>query len=213
MNTKDRILDAAERLFARDGIEATSLRAITTEAGVNLAAVNYHFQSKDALVWSVVARRMGPLNERRLALLDAYEAAAGDGPLPLEQVLDAFLRPVVEISRSHAREFAPMMGRMYTEPGEFMERVYKEHLRPVATRFIQAYQRALPGLPLVELLWRLHFSVGVMAHTLGAATLIRVMSDGQCDPTDTEGVLRRMSAFMQAGLAAPVHAEVEHAAH
>jgi AcrR family transcriptional regulator len=213
MNTKDRILDAAERLFARDGIEATSLRAITTEAGVNLAAVNYHFQSKEALVWSVVARRMGPLNERRLALLDAYEAAAGDDPLPLEQVLDAFLRPVVEISRSHAREFAPMMGRMYTEPGEFMERVYQEHLRPVATRFIQAYQRALPGLPLVELLWRLHFSVGVMAHTLGAATLLRVMSDGQCDPTDAEGMLRRMGAFMQAGLSAPVPVGVEHAAH
>jgi AcrR family transcriptional regulator len=213
MTTKDRILDTAERLFAREGIEATSLRTITTEAGVNLAAVNYHFQSKDALVWSVVARRMGPLNERRLALLDAYESAAGDGPLPLEQVLDAFLRPVVEISRSHAREFAPLMGRMYTEPGEFMERVYQDHLRPVAARFIQAYQRALPGLPLVELLWRLHFSVGVMAHTLGAASLLQIMSDGQCDPTDTEGMLRRMSAFMQAGLSAPVPAEVEHAAH
>jgi AcrR family transcriptional regulator len=213
MNTKDRILDTAERLFARDGIEATSLRTITTEAGVNLAAVNYHFQSKDVLVWSVVARRMRPLNERRLALLDAYESAAGNGPLPLEHVLDAFLRPVVEISRTHAREFAPLMGRMYTEPGEFMERVYQDHLRPVATRFIQAYQRALPGLPLVELLWRLHFSVGVMAHTLGAANMLRVMSDGQCDPTDLEGMLRRMGAFMQAGLSAPVPAEVEHAAH
>jgi AcrR family transcriptional regulator len=213
MTTKDKILDAAERLFGRDGIEATSLRTITAEAGVNLAAVNYHFQSKDALVWSVVARRMGPLNERRLALLDAYESVAGDGPLPLDQVLDAFLRPVVEISRSHAREFAPLMGRMYTEPGEFMERVYKDHLRPVATRFIQAYQRALPGMPLVELLWRLHFSVGVMAHTLGAAHLLRVMSDGQCDPTDTEGMLRRMGAFMHAGLSTPVPAEVEHAAH
>jgi len=213
MTTKDRILDAAERLFARDGIEATSLRTITAEAGVNLAAVNYHFQSKDALVWSVVARRMGPLNERRLALLDAYEAVAGDGPLPLEQVLDAFLRPVVEISRTHAREFAPLMGRMYTEPGEFMERVFKDHLQPVAKRFIRAYQRALPGLPLVELLWRLHFCVGAMAHTLGAANLLRVMSDGQCDPTDLEGTLRRMEAFMTAGLEAPVPAEVEHAAH
>src|SRR5271166_1991773 len=97
MTTKDRILDAAERLFARDGIEATSLRTITAEAGANLAAVNYHFQSKDALVKSVVARRVCPVNERRLALLDACEAAAGDGPLPVEQVLDAFLRPVMEL--------------------------------------------------------------------------------------------------------------------
>jgi hypothetical protein len=105
------------------------------------------------------------------------------------------------------------MGRMYTEPGEFMERVYKDHLRPVATRFIQAYQRALPGLPLVELLWRLHFSAGVMAHTLGAANLLRVISDGRCDPNDLEGTLHRMVAFTKAGLSAPVPVEAEHATH
>jgi AcrR family transcriptional regulator len=213
MTTKDRILDAAERLFARDGIEATSLRTITAEAGVNLAAVNYHFQSKDALVRSVVARRVGPVNERRLALLGGYEAAAGDGPLPLEQVLDAFLRPVLEIYGSHAREFAPLMGRMYSEPGEFIEKIYKNHMQPVAARFIQAYQRALPGLPPVELLWRLHFSIGALAHTLCAAGLLRIMSDGQCDPTDIEGTLRRMEAFMKAGMEAPVPAEVELATH
>src|SRR5580704_13248627 len=95
MNTKDRILDAAERLFARDGFEATSLRAITTEASVNLAAVNYHFQSKEALVQAVIGRRMGPANAQRLALLDAYEAQAVDAPVPLEKIMDAFLRPVV----------------------------------------------------------------------------------------------------------------------
>ena len=212
MTTKDRILDTAERLFARDGIEATSLRTITAEAGVNLAAVNYHFQSKDALVKSVVARRVCPVNQRRLALLDAYEAAAGDGPLPLERVLDAFLRPVMEIYGSHAREFAPLMGRMYTEPGHFVEEIYKDHLQPVAGRFIGAYERALPGLPRVELLWRMHFSIGALAHTLGAANLLRIMSDGQCDPTDLEGTLRRMKAFMKAGLEAPVPVEVEHAA-
>jgi len=213
MNTKDRILDAAERLFARDGIEATSLRTITAEASVNLAAVNYHFQSKDALVRSVVARRIRPVNERRMALLDAYEAAAGNGPLPLEQVLDAFLRPVMEIYGTHGKEFAPLMGRMYTEPGGFMEQVYKDHLQPVATRFIEAYERALPGLPRIELLWRMHFSIGALAHTLAAATLLRLLSDGQCDPTDSEGTLRRMTAFMKAGLSAPVPAEVEHAAY
>ena len=81
MNTKDRILDSAERLFARDGFEATSLRAITAEANVNLAAVNYHFQSKEALVQTVIGRRMGPVNAQRLALLDAYEAEASDATL------------------------------------------------------------------------------------------------------------------------------------
>ena len=212
MTTKDRILDAAERLFARDGIEATSLRAITAEAGVNLAAVNYHFQSKDALVRAVIARRVVPVNQRRLELLDACEKAAGDGPLPLECVVDAFVRPVVEIYASRAREFTPLMGRMYMEPADFVEKMYKEHLEPVASRFVQAYERALPELPRVELLWRLYFSIGAMAHTMGAARMLQIFSKGECDPSDVEGTLRRLEAFMMAGLTAPV-AEVEHAVH
>ncbi|HLG98976.1 MAG TPA: TetR/AcrR family transcriptional regulator [Bryobacteraceae bacterium] len=212
MTTKDRILDAAERLFARDGIEATSLRAITAEAGANLAAVNYHFQSKDALVRAVIARRIVPVNQRRLALLDECEKAAGDGPLPLEGVLDAFVRPVVEIYRTHAREFSPLMGRMYTEPADYIERIYKDHLEAVASRFVQAYQRALPGVPRVEVLWRLHFSMGALAHTMAASRLLQIFSHGECDPSDVEGTLKRLENFMMAGLTAPVP-EVQHAVH
>jgi AcrR family transcriptional regulator len=211
MNTKDRVLDAAERLFARDGIEATSLRAITTEADVNLAAVNYHFQSKDALVRAVIARRVVPVNLRRLELLEACEKAAGDGPLPIEGVVDAFVRPVLEIYPSRAREFTPLMGRMYTEP-EFATRIYKEHMEPVATRFVAAYERALPDLPRVELLWRLHFSMGAVGHTMAASHVLRLFSNGQCDPSDVEGTLQRLKSFMIAGLTAPV-AEEHHAMH
>jgi AcrR family transcriptional regulator len=209
MTTKDRILNAAERLFARDGIEATSLRTITAEAGVNLAAVNYHFQSKDALVTAVIMRRVGPVNEQRLALLEACEREAGDGPLPLERVMDAFVRPVVEIYGSRAREFAPMLGRLYTEPSEYLEKIFESKIEPVAERFIQAYQRALPGLPRNELVWRLHFSMGAIGHTLAASHILRMLSDGQCDPSDVEGTVKRLEAFMLAGLTAPV-AEVEH---
>ena len=210
MNTKDRILNAAERLFARDGIDAASLRHITTEAGVNLAAVNYHFQSKEALVWAVIARRVKPINDRRLALLDACEAAAQDGYLPVDQVLNAFLRPVVEISRSQAKEFTPIMGRLYSERSDFVAKVYKDHVEPIASRFIRALQRALPDLPPIELLWRLHFCVGALAHTMAAGDLLRALSDGQCDPSDVEGTLQRMEAFLTAGLAAPVM-EAQHA--
>ncbi|HEX6894896.1 MAG TPA: TetR/AcrR family transcriptional regulator [Bryobacteraceae bacterium] len=210
MSTKDRILNAAERLFARDGIEATSLRVITAEAGVNLAAVNYHFQSKDALVRAVMARRIVPVNQRRLELLDACERSAGDGPLPLEGVLDAFVRPVVEIYGTHAREFTPLMGRMYTEPADYVERMYKEHLEPVASRFVEAYQRALPDVPRVEIMWRLHFSIGALAHTMAASRLLQIFSKGECDPSDVESTLKRLEAFMMAGLRAPVP-EVEHA--
>jgi len=158
---------------------------------------------------SVITRRVGPVNDRRLALLDQCEREAGDGPLPLEGVLDAFVRPVVEIYASHGREFAPMMGRLYTEPSELLENVYKK-FEPVVTRFIHAYQRALPGLPRNELIWRMHFAIGAIGHTLAASHLLRILSDGQCDPSDVEGTIKRLEAFMIAGLKAPV-TEVEHA--
>jgi AcrR family transcriptional regulator len=217
MTTKDRILDTAEHLFARDGFDATSLRAITAEAGVNLAAVNYHFQSKEALVQAVIGRRMGPVNARRLALLDAYEAEAGGAPVPLEKIMDAFLRPLLEIVGTHAREFAPLVGRIYTEPGDFTERLFKDQFQALALRFIPAFQRALPELPLTELYWRLHFSIGAMAHTMGAASMLRIFSRGLCDPSDADGTLARMKTFVLAGLTAPVSApvsiEVQHASH
>jgi len=214
MTTKNRILDAAERLFAREGFEATSLRAITAEAQANLAAVNYHFQSKEALVQAVIGRRMGPVNQRRLALLDGYEAEAGANPVPLENILDAFLRPVIEIAAGHAKEFVPLIGRLYTEPGGFSERLYQQQFEPLARRFLPALKRALPEVPENELVWRVHFAIGVMAHTMGAGVMLRALSGGRCDQThDAEGTLRRMQAFILAGLTAPVPAEVHHAIH
>ncbi len=145
MNTKDRILDTAERLFARDGFEATSLRAITAEANVNLAAVNYHFQSKEALVQAVIGRRMGPVNAQRLALLDAYEAEAGGAPVPLEKIMDAFLRPVVEMSEATPTNSCPLIGRLYTEPGEFSEQRLQEAFEHLRSASSPALQRALAG--------------------------------------------------------------------
>ncbi len=213
MNTKDRILNAAERLFARDGFEATSLRAITAEAGVNLAAVNYHFQSKEALVQAVIGRRMGPLNTQRLALLDAYEAEAGGAPVPLEKIMDAFLRPIVEMVGSHAHEFVPLIGRLYTEPGEFTERLFKQQFEHMARRFLPALQLALPDLPPAEISWRLHFAIGAMAHTMAASRLLKLMSGGLSDVSDVEGTLARLNSFVLAGLTAPVPIEVHHAAH
>jgi AcrR family transcriptional regulator len=217
MNTKDRILDAAERLFARDGFEATSLRAITAEAQVNLAAVNYHFQSKDALVQAVIGRRMGPVTAQRLALLDAYETESGGAPLPLEKILDAFLRPIMEMVGSHVREIVPLIGRLYTEPGDFADRLYKQQFEMLAKRFVPAFRRALPELTPEELFWRLHFSIGAMSHTLAASKMLELMSAGRCDISDAEGTLARVKAFILGGLtapvSAPVSAEVHHAAH
>jgi AcrR family transcriptional regulator len=211
MTTKDRILDAAERLFARDGIEAASLRTITAEAGVNLAAVNYHFQSKEALMHAVIARRINPVNDKRLALLDAIEAETPAGPLPLDQVLDALLGPIFEMLRGPGKAFAPMMARIFWESSELSGKIFQRHLAHVSARFFPVFQRALPNLPRAELFWRLLFVMGTVSHTIGGANVLRVISGGECDPSDAEGTLRRLEAFLLAGLQAPVPVEVEHA--
>ncbi len=185
------------------------MRAITTDAGANLAAVNYYFQSKDALIQAVFSRRFRPLNQRRLEMLDAIEAETGGGPLPLEGVLRALLEPPVRMVadlREEGRNFARLIGRVYAEPGDLFARMVHEQFGEVKARFVVAFRRALPGLPDVELFWRFQFLIGAMAHTMARLDHIQVISDGLCDPNDMDGMLERLIAFAVAGFRAPVAA-------
>jgi len=204
LDTKERILDTAERLFGEHGFEATSLRAITAEAGVNLAAVNYHFQSKDSLVHAVIQRRMAPINLRRLAMLDSCEKSAGDGPLSLDKIIEAFLLPIVGAERNELEHFGPILARLYTEPKEFSLSMFEQHLRPVSLRFIAAFRRAIPDMPEEDLTWRLHFAVGTITHIVGAPHILRAISGGRCDPSNIPIVLSQLCAFIQGGLKAPL---------
>ncbi|HME06294.1 MAG TPA: TetR/AcrR family transcriptional regulator [Bryobacteraceae bacterium] len=203
-DTKERILDTAERLFGEHGFGSTSLRAITAAAGVNLAAVNYHFQTKDSLVHAVIQRRMAPINAHRLELLDACEKSAGDGPLSLEKIIEAFLLPVIAARRNELEHFGPILARLYTEPKEFSLRMFEQHIRPVSSRFIAAFHRALPGLPEEDLLWRLHFAVGTITHIVGAPHILRANSGGRCDPSNIPIVLSQLCAFIKGGFHAPL---------
>src|SRR6266568_5015485 len=111
IDTKQKILDTAERLFAQRGYAATSMRQIIAEAGVNLAAIHYHFGSKEELLDGVVLRKVGPVNEQRLALMDQCEAEAGTGPLAVEKVLEAFLVPMADAAAGNP-QFVRLMGRV-----------------------------------------------------------------------------------------------------
>lgn len=203
--TKTRILDTAEHLIAEHGLEV-SLRTITARAGVNLAAVNYHFQSKDALVDAVIARRLEPVNAQRLELLDALEAQYPSGPLPLEGVLNAFLAPVLRMNA--AEHVRVLIGRIYGQHDEFLRRVYKKHLAGVVERFGAAITRALPEMPFEDRMWCMHFTVGCMVHVMAWSRLIGVMTDGAVMPSDTEALTARMVAFTAAGFRAmPAHKE------
>ena len=201
--TKDRILDAAEHLFAQQGFD-TSLRDITAAAGVNLAAVNYHFQSKDALVLAVFARRVQPLNEKRLAKLEEFEAAAGGKPVALEDLTRAFLSPMLELLKLRkGSDAARLVGRMFVEPGDLHERFFKQELAPVADRFRAALRRTLPDEPEVDLFWKFLFAAGVVGHTVAGLHKVKVISGGLCDISDTQALLDRAVTFIAAGFRAP----------
>jgi AcrR family transcriptional regulator len=194
-DTKARILDVAEKLFGLRGFEATSLRDITAEAQVNLAAVNYHFQSKDSLIDAVIVRRIEPVNRRRLEML----ASAGPHPA-LEQILRAFLAPALEL---HLESVAPLMGRILSDPNQFVERVFKKHLRPMLDRFSEEIGKALPDLPASERVWRLTFMAGVMTHVMRWSDVMPEMTGGLCDSTDRPALVERAVAFLAAGFRAP----------
>ena len=198
-DTKIRILDAAESLFAEHGFAATSLRAITRHANVNLAAVHYHFGSKEGLVEAVFSRRLGPLNQERLELLDAVEARGGE----LEDVLRALIGPALRLSRADSNDVVMrLLGRMFSEPSEKFQQIFTEQFREVATRFTAALQAVLPDLPAAEFFWRVHFMIGSMAHTMVDARRIQFFSGGICDPADVEGNIDRLVTFVSAGFRA-----------
>jgi AcrR family transcriptional regulator len=193
-DTKTRILDAAEKLFGEKGFDATSLRDITTEADVNLAAVNYHFQSKDSLIEATIMRGAGPVNEKRLAMLEAA------GPKPtIEQIMEAFVGPVLE---QDFEPMAPLMARVLASP-ETMQRVFKQLIETMSRRFADAIGVALPELSPAERMWRLHFTAGAMAHTVTRGPVLRDLFGGVLDFKDRKLLIARLVKFAAAGFRAP----------
>jgi AcrR family transcriptional regulator len=190
--TKIRILDSSEKLFGLKGFDGVSLRDITADAGVNLASINYHFQTKEALIDAVIARRIEPVNKRRYEMLEAA------GPEPtVEQILEAFLLPAIELKAT--APLGPLMGRVMTNPDLFVDRIFNVYLAPLAERFRAALAKALPHLSPEEVVWRLHFTIGIMSHQLLWGGIIERISNGLCSTKDREALIRRIVRFAAAG--------------
>lgn len=205
--TRERILDAAETLFADKGVAATSLREITARAGVNLAAVNYHFGSKTGLFQAVLERRLVPLNRERLEALDALEARAGTRPATVEEILDALLRPAVRligVPASKGAAFPKLFGRVILEPNPEFQEIFRRQFDEVGVRFHEALHACLPALPRDELIWRGQFLIGAMAHTICHLRSIRdLCGEPPSREIDADELVERLIAFAAAGLQAP----------
>lgn len=203
-STKNRILAAAEELFASTGVARTSLRAITALARVNLAAVNYHFGSKEGLVEEVYRRRLEPLNRARLANLDRLEKKF---PRPsLEKVLEAFMAPVVKLARDPAQGGPTVMrllGQSHAEAEAPFKAWFAGEYRRVLERYHAALCRALPELPPEDVRWRLQFLVGALTYPVAERQLVELVTGEAINPEDVQQVVERLLPFVAAGFRAP----------
>jgi len=204
-DTRDRVLDVAEQLFARRGLDAVSVRDITGEAGANLGAINYHFGTKEKLIAAVLERRMAPLSEERFRALDAVEKAAGKQPPTLEAVLEALFRPAVEQSMDQKRggaTFGRLMARCLVEANPAVESVIHSYVEPVAKRFDAALLRVMPHLTPEDVFWRMHLLIGAVHQSL--LLLHRDSPSRRRLKMGTEVYVKRFVAFSAAAFRAPL---------
>ncbi len=210
-DTRERILDAGERLFMAHGYEGTSMRQITGEAGVNLAAVNYHFGSKEALMQEVFRRRLDWLNEERMRVLDLLEAEAEGKPLKPSQIVDGFFGTLLRMAGDEKRggvTFLRLLGRTLTEPSEFIRAFLAHEYQVVMERYKEALFRSLPEVPKAEIIWRFHFMLGATSYAIAGTDALRLVTDWQIEDEDSidrlDRLVPRLMSFLLGGLRAPL---------
>ncbi|KRG59752.1 TetR/AcrR family transcriptional regulator [Stenotrophomonas sp. W1S232] len=171
-STKDRILSAAEELFAVHGFAGTSLRQVTSVADVNIAAVNYHFGSKENLVNEVFRRRMDEMSAARLAQLARANA---EYPGQLRAVLAAFVEPALAIAgqQHNGGAFVRVIARAYAEKNDNLRKFLSDHYGHVLREFARAIAACLPQLSKEQLYWRLDLLAGALTYAMADFGLIK----------------------------------------
>ena len=204
-DTRQRLLDAAEWLFIENGYEAMSLRHITSRAGANLAAVNYHFGGKEALIQELLSQRLNRLNQERLQLLSAGESLEA-GELGATAILGMLFVPAFRLSHGNTSgpAFMRLLGRVYSDPSPFIRNYLDQHYKSISGRFFEAFSKALPALPRHELGLRLHFALKAISGMLAGEdmqALIASITKGEAI-NDAE-LLARLISLISPILTAP----------
>lgn len=203
--TVERILDAAEQLFAERGFAETSLRLITSKAGVNLAAVNYHFGSKKSLIQAVFSRFLEPFCDSLEQALDERGKASSRAP-NLEELLELLVQQILVVKPRHGDDlsvFMRLLGLAFTQSQGHLRKYLEQVHGQVFRRFMLLVHEAAPGVPPLELFWRVHFMLGAAAFTMSGIKALRAMSENDFGVhISTEQVMRLMVPFVAAGMQA-----------
>jgi AcrR family transcriptional regulator len=190
--TRERLLAAAERLFAERGLASVSVRTIAAEAGVNWSLVGYYFRGKHGLLAEVYRRQCETLNAQRFRLL----AAARTSGLRLEPVIEAFVRPA--LAAIQGRQFSRLRARLAAEDAPLFQQLRADAFDESSRTFVGALKECLPELSEDDVLWRFHFMLGTIYYSASSPQRIKLFSRGRCDPNDLESTLRHLVPFLAA---------------
>ncbi len=204
-DTQIKIIEAAEIEFAEMGYGGASVRDITKRAGVNIAAINYHFGSKEVLFKEMVRYRIEPINRVRIDLLEAALAENVNRPLALVEIVDIIIRPLLTKFISESCEdfrFMRAMGKGMDENNSFMKELHEDILKEVVTKFSKAISDSLGNPGLEKTAYGMHFLSCTIAGVMMQHTRLKFMSDGKIDLNDIDGLCDHLVAFITAGLKA-----------
>ena len=201
--SKRNLLDAAEKLFADRGFDAVSVRDITQLAKANVAAVNYHFGGRDGLIAVLVTRYITPVYEERTARLDNLEKKWAGKAVPVEEIIDAYVRPLITLVRKSElseRLFCKLIGRIFSMQAKGIPHEVNEQFRVQSERFTRAFAKALPTVGPEDLAWRIHFMIGAMIHMLMQQEMLQRSTKGDIASPGMEATLAKLVRFVAAGL-------------
>lgn len=200
--TRSAIITAAERLYAERGFADVTMRDIVAAAGVNLAAVNYHFGSKDDLIEELFVTRSLATNRERLHELKAAEEAGG-GRATVPDIFAALVGPTLRGCLGAAKQRSDAARFMIRASIESVPPIRKIKTREVdhLKRFAAALRRALPDHDPADIYWALHFALAMAHQTIRDSERLSRMSDGLCDLDDVQAIIDRVVAVAVAALA------------
>jgi AcrR family transcriptional regulator len=207
LTTRERILENAERLFARHGFHGVSLRSLARAAEVNLAAVHYHFGDMSVVFGEVFSRNIKPLNDKRIALLELLKNEPSHDPKKMiEKIMDAMCGPIFEASlnaEAGGKAFSMILSRCFTEPLDISDSLLANEYHPVLSQFARSLRRFAPKPSPGEFMWRFNFVVGAMHHTLGTLPRMADLTRGVCADNDYHSARQYFVASSVAVFLAP----------
>ncbi|TCT02945.1 TetR/AcrR family transcriptional regulator [Aquabacter spiritensis] len=200
---RQRLIDSAEALFSEHGWNSVGIRTIAAHANVSLAALNYHFGSKEKLLGELFANRARHIVAERDRRLDAVMAS---GDVTLEKVIAAYLHGALSYEMQTGfggRAFCKLRARLSVESEGLSRSIMSDAFDASGRRYLDVLKSLLPDLPEHDLFWRFHFLLGAMTYTMADSGRIQALTQGRCDSSDMQEALRQMVPFVAAGFRAP----------